>query len=371
MALGKQLMKRAMIFTAVAVLAVGLSAQDKAPHSGPDECFEHLWKTLDERYALFDVKGIDWKVLHKVYRPRVTETTSDDELFEILSDLLGHLNDNHVLLVSENPERFFCAGYLYPLFGGEGDGVQAYEAFKKTMSRRPVPESYFPQGLQEHADGVFAHGWAAESIGYFHFNRFTDIDKSAQAIDEIVREFKDAKALIIDVRRNGGGDDRVGKLIADRFAKEKTLYMTTEDRNGPDYDDFAPPKSWYVEPDGPIQFTKTVLLLTDRTSVSAAENFALAMKVLPHVVQVGDLTSGCFADSRRELLPNGWNVSYSHNLFLDHTGFCWEGIGVPPEIREINTKADEKLGRDRVFELALALTDAGTLEPKKVRRSIR
>jgi C-terminal processing protease CtpA/Prc len=362
-------MKTAMIFAAVAVFAVELSAQHKAPQpSRPGECFEHLWKTFDEKYGLFDVKRIDWKVLYKVYRPRVTETTSDDELFEILSDLLGHLNDNHVLLESEDPVRFFSAGYLYQLFGGEGDGVQAYEAVKKTMSQRPVPESYFAQELQESTDGVFAHGWAADSIGYFHFNRFNDINKSAQVIDEIVREFKDAKALIIDVRRNGGGDDRVGKVIADRFAEKKVLYMTTQDRDGPDYDDFAPPKSWYVEPDGPIQFTKTVLLLTDRTSVSAAENFALAMKVLPHVVQVGDLTSGCFADMGREELPNGWTVSYSRNLFLDHTGFCWEGIGVPPEIREINTKADEKQGRDRVFELALALIDAGPIEPKKARR---
>jgi C-terminal processing protease CtpA/Prc len=134
--------------------------------------------------------------------------------------------------------------------------------------------------------------------------------------------------------------------------------MTTRDRTGPTYDDFAEPKSWYVEPEGPAQFTGPVYLLTDRTSISAAENFALAMKVLPHVTQVGDLTSGAVADNAHAELPNGWELSYSHNLFLDHAGRCWEGLGVPPDIRQLNSDEDLAQGKDRVLELALALVGA-------------
>jgi C-terminal processing protease CtpA/Prc len=92
---------------------------------------------------------------------------------------------------------------------------------------------------------------------------------------------------------------------------------------------------------------------------------------LPHVVQVGDLTSGCFADSVGGQLANGWTFSYSANLFRDHTGFCWEGIGVPPEILVVNTEDDEEQGKDRVLEVALALADAGSLEPKKGGRLVR
>ncbi len=241
----------------------------------------------------------------------------------------------------------------------------------KIMARRPVPESYLTGPLQERVDGVFGFGWATEGVGYLHLTGFGDAERSRLAIDEVVGIFKSARAVIIDVRRNGGGDDRVGKLIADRFADRRRLYMTTQDRIGPEHDDFASPKLWYVDPGGPVQFVRTVLLLTDRTSISAAENFALAMKVLPHATQVGDLTSGCFADVARRALPNGWTVSYSFNLFLDHTGFCWEGIGVPPEIRQVNTRADRERDQDRVFELALALINAGELAPKKVRRGDR
>jgi carboxyl-terminal processing protease len=348
-------------------LGAGVQAQKAAPQTkSPEKSFEYLWKTFDDKYALFDAKGVDWKALYRVYRPKVTQATTDDELFQILSNLLGHLNDNHVTLSSKNPDRFFSAGCLYQLFSGTGGSANAYEAFQKMMAERPVPKKYLAKGLQERAGGIFAYGWAGDGVGYFHFNRFTNLEASRQAIDEIVKAFRDAKAIIIDVRRNMGGDDRVGKMIADRFADKKRLYMTTRNRNGPSHGSFASPKEWYVEPDGPAQFTKTVLLLADRTSVSAAENFALAMKVLPHVVQIGDLTSGCFADSAGAELPNGWSFSYSYNLFTDHRGFCWEGIGVPPEIRQVNTEADLRQDRDHVFELAVAISASGGLEPKQV-----
>jgi hypothetical protein len=348
-------------------LCAGVQTQKAAPQpKSPEASFEHLWKTFDGKYALFDAKGVDWNALHRVYRAKVSARTTDDELFQILSNLLGHLNDNHVTLTSTNPPRFFSAGYLYQLLSGTGGRISTFEAFEKMMAERPVPRKYFVKGLQETGGGIFAYGWAGESVGYVHFNRFADLEASRQAIDEIVKAFGGAKVMIIDVRKNMGGDDRVGKMIADRFADKKRLYMTTRNRNGPNHDSFASPKEWYVEPDGPAQFTKTVLLLADRTSVSAAENFALAMKVLPHVVQIGDFTSGCFADSGADKLPNGWSFSYSYNLFTDHRGFCWEGIGVPPEIRQVNTEADLRQDRDRVFELAVAISASGGLEPKQV-----
>lgn len=104
------------------------------------------------------------------------------------------------------------------------------------------------------------------------------------------------------------------------------------------------------------------MLLTDRTSVSAAENFALAMRVLPHVTVIVDFTSGCFADVYGDRLPNGWQFGCSYKLFLDHTGFCWEGIGVPADSRQTNTKQDLENGRDRVMDLAIALLNTNALK---------
>jgi len=327
--------------------------------SGPEKNFEHLWKTLDRNYAIFGPRHVDWEALYKLYRPRVTAQTTDDELFAVMSAMLGHLNDNHVFLMSEKPDRFFSAGYLNQLLGEGG-----FESLRKLIAQRPVPDKYFKTKLTESEDKVFAYGWVTDGIGYFHLNGFGYPEKTATIIDNIVRVFKDAKALIVDVRRNGGGDDRVGKVIADRFADRKRLYMTTEIRNGDRHDQFSWKKYWHVEPAGPLQFTRTTILLTDRTSISAAENFALAMRVLPHVTVVGDLTSGCFADMYRDRLPNGWQFSVSYKLFLDYAGFCWEGIGVPPDLKQLSGKDDAEKAIDGVFELAVSLIESGGLSPQ-------
>ncbi len=320
----------------------------------PEKTFESTWKAFDNQYALLGVKNIDWNAIYRIYRSRVTSTTTDDELFEILSHMLSHLNDNHVNLTSKDENRYFNAGYLHQLATEYG-----LEDFLKLRKLKPVPESYFTNGIESRFDNIFIFARLGEDIGYVHFNRFTNPEKSAEVMDEVIEKFQNANALIVDVRRNGGGDDNVGKAIADRFADTKRLYMVTKVRNGTGYDDFDPPKHWYVEPASPRQFTKPVILLIDRTSVSAAENFTLAMRILPHVTVVGDTTSGCYADSKQVTLPNGWIVSVPFNLFLDPNGFCWEGIGIPPDIRQINTKLDIKENKDRVLELAIDLIRTG------------
>ncbi len=320
------------------------------PLSDPEKNFEHLWQTFDRDYALFTVKNIDWQALYRIYRPKVTSSTTDDELFVILSKMLGHLNDNHVRLRSQNPPRNFSAGYLNQRFGG----VKT-ELFRELMSSRPLPTHYILRDHKESSNGIFSYGWLGEDIGYFHFSGFRDIGSSTHTIDHLIDLFKAAKAVIIDVRRNGGGDDRVGKLIADRFADEKRLYMTTQKRNGPNHGDFDEKKYWYLEPDGPLQFTKKVILLTDRTSISAAENFTLAMRNLPHVTVIGDLTSGCFADVYTGQLPNGWQFGCSYNLFLDHQGFCWEGLGIPPDLFAPNALDKVESDQDPAIDLALSL----------------
>jgi len=346
----------------IAILSVYGSRAQESNDKDPERNFEYLWKTFDERYGIFLPKRVDWDLLYAVYRPKVTPNTTDDELFEIMSNMLDNLNDLHVRLDSKNPKRSFRSG------GSEKDLIERFGSFENFLTffhSRLLQKKYVKGEIIETPDKTFAYAWLKDkdAVGYFHFGRFTDIEASSKAVDEIVDYFKGAKALIIDVRRNGGGADSVGKVIADRFTDKQRLYMITQMRNGPRHGDFDKPQYWYVEPDGPIQFTKPIILLIDEFSGSAAENFALAFRVLPHATLVGDFTAGCFADADALVLPNGWYFSVSINLFVDHNGFCWEGIGVPPDLRIVNTEENVKEGRDRVLEFALDLIDSGALKP--------
>ena len=341
--------------TTIWLLLLLLAGSAAAELSEPERNFEQLWQTYDRNYALFGAKNVDWDALHAVYRPRVTAATTDGELFEVMASLLGHLNDNHVRLLAG--ERSFQSGIL---------GEMEMEDFSLDV----VQQKYLGGKFENRVGEIFTFGWLSETIGYFHFENFSSLERSTAAIDEIVDAFRDAEGLVVDVRANGGGDDRVGQAIADRFADRKRLYMTTRIRNGPGHDDFTAPKYWYVEPHGPRQLTRPVILLTHRHSVSAAENFALAMRVLPHVTVVGDVTSGVFADVYGDALPNGWRFSVSYKLFQDPTGLCWEGIGVPADLRQTNSPEDVAAGRDRVIELAMALIDSGALRPQEEPQSL-
>jgi carboxyl-terminal processing protease len=312
------------------VVAQEISVQEKN--------FIYLWNTFDKKYSLFVPKRIDWDALYRIYRPRVSSQTSDSELFGIMSNLLGHLNDNHVRLNS--PNGSFRSGLL-----GE---IPPMDNFF------PLIKNKYLHGYKERAAGI-SSGWLTDSIGYFHIQYFEDIEQSSKVIDQIINEFMNTKGIVIDVRENYGGEDEVGKMIADRFADKKRLYMLKHSKNGNSHDDFAPPQNWYVEPDGPVQYTKPVILLINRFSISEAEVFTLAMRVLPHVTIIGDATSGVCADVYQDTLPNGWTFRCPYDLIEDATGFCWEGIGIPADIHQTITKEDIDSGHERLLDLAIAL----------------
>jgi C-terminal processing protease CtpA/Prc len=341
------MIRHAFVLAMIFVLLVPGVSISQTPYVSPEELFESLWKTFDQKYALFEAKAVDWQALYDIYRPKVTSDTSEEELFAIMSSMLSHLNDNHVLLQAESLGREFSAGYI-----GKYINKMGLAGAMQFLALRPLPGRYFRQPPETIGGGRFLYGWVDEGIGYFHFTSFQDIDGSAAAVDSILEYFAGARAMIVDVRRNSGGDDRVCKEIADRFADRQRLYMVTRDRNGPAHGDFDPSKYWIVNPEQRT-FTGPVILLTNRLSVSSAENFALAMRVLPHVTVVGDFTSGCFADMAWNDLPNGWRYSVSRNWFVDYAGRCWEGIGVPPDIMVPGEELQENV--DPAFELALAL----------------
>jgi hypothetical protein len=78
--------------------------------SEPEKNFEHLWKDFDLNYGIFGPKRVDWDLLYKVYRPKVTPHTTDEELFAVMSGMLKQLDDNHVRLRKEG--RQFTSGLL-------------------------------------------------------------------------------------------------------------------------------------------------------------------------------------------------------------------------------------------------------------------
>jgi hypothetical protein len=311
-------------------------------------------------------------LLYETYRPKISSETTDDELFAVLSDLLGHLNDNHVKLKTEAPPRFYRSGVLGDINRDENGEHIPIGYNIPDFSLDLVKHSYLGGEFQERLSGtrlaayfgsdfpLYTSSWIEEDIGYLHVRNFDEEEKTAEIMDEVVAEFENASGLVLDVRGNGGGWDPVAKAIADRFADRKRLFMTTRTRDGPGHDDFAEPVLWYTEPKGPRQFTKPIVMLTHRWTISAGDCFVLAMRVLPQVINLGEFTSGAYSDEYWDKLPNGWDVCICNMLYLDPDEYCWEGIGTPPDIRMVNSAEDIACGQDRVLERAVDILRAAS-----------
>ena len=214
-------------------------------------------------------------------------------------------------------------------------------------------------------EGTYTSGWLTDQIGYLHIADLKGgSEPHTQAIDAFLREFAGARALVIDVRANPGGSGRNPELVASRFADRRRQYMQSQTRYGPKHDDLWPPEYRAVEPDGPIQFTRPVVLLVHRHTASGPEGFTLAMRVLPHVTVVGDLTEGALSAQFPDRLPNGWTLWVAFKVTRDHEGICWDGLGIPPDLRVVNTPAEIAAGTDRQLEFAQRLLERGAPAPQ-------
>ncbi len=314
----------------------------------PTQNFEHFWKTFDQHYGLFDVKGIDWSAHYDEFRPQVHDQMTDAELYTILSNMIIRLNDNHVNLYPTN-------GAL-PVFPG---GILRYEDGVLTILK--VQEDYALDVVKNYCTNLtelspnMRYGKLDNTLGYINLTG-TDSRKSTEkSMDKMLDDLQHTEGLIIDIRAHYGGFDAISQYIAGRFTTERSLYMTSRKRNGPDYSDFTETTQWYSSPHGSVQYTKPIILLTSRFTQSAGETFALAMKEQIHVTFLGDTTAGSFSDNPNFELPNGWIFSVSVGDYRAADGTSYEGHGIPPHIAFKTRREDLLAGKDPALEKAIMI----------------
>lgn len=326
----------------------------------PRHNFDYLWELFDQHYGNFQAKDLDWKQLYDERIDNIGPKTTGQQLFDDMSSMLDELQDFHVSLMGNM--TFKVSGVDQKI--SVVRPLQAYQTFKQStygpFSLKVIEENYLTGEFDVSYDNYRA-GWLEDSIAYFHFRKFGDIMQADSFMQRFVEEYATAKAFIIDVRANTGGSDKVGKIIADCFADQRRLYLIAAERKGKQHDEFGPKRYWHVEPNPNRHLDQPVIVLTSRSSISAAENFALAMHTLPHVMMLGDTTRGVFADTRTEVLPNGWKVTIPFTYFTNHNGICLEGIGVAPDQVVRNSKSQIKSGIDNQLGTAIKLIKTGSL----------
>ena len=207
-------------------------------------------------------------------------------------------------------------------------------------------------GLQRPRPGCFCR---SRAFGYIRILELEGVKKGrlTAALGKIAGDFKDLDGIIIDIRNNPGGDDSTAITIINRFCDRKRVAFHRKTKIGPGEDDFTSLKTWHIKSQGDAQFTGPIVLLTCDSVFSGGEAFALAIKQLPHVKIIGNHTNGIFSYQLEKKLPNGWRYCLSYQKYFSADMVCYEGKGVPVDIKLLNKKTDIENGIDPLITRAL------------------
>ncbi len=312
---------------------------EEEPANDPISNFESIWETFETRYAVFEQRNIDWNALYDQYRPQVTAATSDEELYNIITDMLAHLNDGHVSLMATGK----------PFWSGYDEYRERTYDFLLDLG---VVQDYLDAPFTIKDNQQYFIGTIDNEIGYLFINHLQG-DPPVALIDDFVAQMKDMRGIIIDLRHNGGGDFTNGEIIASRFAGASTLAFTGQAKSGPGPDDYAEAVDYFIAADGPQQFTKPVVVLMDRYTISAGENLVLYLRVLPQCTLIGENTVGAMGERIEKEMPNGWIYSITGQIMTAADGVSYEGPGITPDIAAMNTFEEMDLRIDRVLETAI------------------
>lgn len=302
--------------------------------------FEALWSILDEHYCFFEQKDVDWGKVHDTYSRRISDKMTREELFIVCADMLAELRDGHVNLSAPFNTSYYRAWWSdYP----------------QNFSKRLIEESYFNFNYRQSSGMMY--GFLENNIGYIYYESFSSPVGEGN-LDYALNFLSTANGLIIDVRDNGGGSLTNVETFVARFIDRPTLVGYISHKTGPGHNDFSEPYAITYRPaeEGRVRWAKPIVVLTNRSTFSAANNFASIMKNLPGVTIVGSVTGGGSGVPFSSELPCGWSIRFSSCSMLDALGESTEAGIAPTEGCAVDLDPTDALnGRDTMLEKAISI----------------
>ncbi len=333
--------------------------------------FEVFAATIQEHHAFFDLNGIEWDSIYSVQRNKLTQQSTPLELFEVMETTLALIKDNHGFLEGDDA--------LYASMEEQAEKLSAERGKHKEVESNEMESSIKEYGDFEIAKMVADHylkedktkdswlmqwGLMENNIGYIQIKAmwlFADLNLKKEAIEQngyvsayvdafhelneadyikreaagvsvlmeqIMKDLQSADQIILDIRFNGGGQDKVALEILRHFNGIDRVVAQEKLRMG---NTFSPIQK--IELKGlESAFTRPVFLLTSPQTGSAAEAMSLASLEIPHIKRIGSPTAGALSTALEKKLPNGWDFAISNEYYMGLNDQLYENIGVPVDI---------------------------------------
>ncbi|HYJ04666.1 MAG TPA: S41 family peptidase [Chthoniobacterales bacterium] len=194
------------------------------------------------------------------------------------------------------------------------------------------------------------------NVRYLELHSFPPPEVAGETAAASMRFLAGADAVIIDVRRNGGGTGEMAAFLATYFFEQRTALVrtfrrvensTTEDRT-------------LAHVPGPKMPTADLFILTSASTFSAAEAFAFSLQQLKRATVVGEKTRGGANAGRYRPATDRFRVfvPIAHATSAA-TGKTWDKIGIEPDIKVEAGAALNVAHREALSRLAQKASGAG------------
>jgi len=398
------------------------------------EVFEKVWKEIHDHYYDASYNGVDWDEVHRRYAPLVEASKRDQEFYALMSQMTSELHDAHTRFSSPEQWKNFrrqqgvTVGFTVDELDGKTvvtsvipgseaahvaiepgmivlrvDGTPIDERIAEIQKRRlpssseratrwfiynrvfsgpadsavkvalqradgSVLEASVRRQIYSEAPQVTTHVLPSGNV-YMRFDGFQH--PITREFRDALQKFRDAPGLIVDLRRNGGGDLAVLLPIAGYFFGKKTLFAKDSTRTGKPLSSyvglFKLPLQLYVGRPGEQIYSGPVVILVDAHSASSSEVFAAGMQDTLRAKVIGSQSCGCVLGiAKPRVMKGGAVLEMSEVLWFSPKGRKLEGTGIIPDQLVAPTMFDLQRGRDAVLAAAdKSLVKAAVLESKE------
>lgn len=291
---------------------------------------DRLRQAIDRKYSYRDLRDVDWDKTFDIYTPKLNRCKTPEQFAQITSKMLSRAKDPHIWVKLNGksvPGGFKC---------------KTKSNYSISLLSKIVPQ------WKKH-NKVISSGRFDNNIGYILINSWSShYEQMQKAAYQVLAQFSDTKALIVDVRPNGGGRELLARYFAGCFIDKPVVYAKHV------YSD-----DWQTigerilrpNPDMP-RYQGQVVVLTGQKIMSSCEAFLLMMKQVPGCVLIGEKSYGSSGNPKPHDLGNGVVVYLPSWKALRPDGTCVEGEGIKPDILVRSNERD--LSRnDRVIDKAL------------------
>jgi C-terminal processing protease CtpA/Prc len=256
-------MKNILILTISLVIAINCDGQNSISADKQKAIIEKVSSEINKLYFNGTIAKSIADTLEIIKTQIKIESTADNFANKVSSALLKKSNDNHLKLYFD-PNKF--------------ESYAQNETAKRNYEYEAAKKINFGFTKVEILEG---------NVGYIEIIKFSGFiaEGSAPKINSAMNMVENTTALIIDLRKNGGGDGRVGDILATYFyPEENEIY----------YDSISRTEKFKVLPfvQGKRYLNRPVYILTGFETFSAAEGFCQFMQQNKKAIIIGEKTKG-------------------------------------------------------------------------------